>query len=57
MVSSSMNIEIVPELKLDNGKDSSIFRPLKAYTFQSDGVTIGAVQIFPRPTVWIKNVT
>ena len=57
IVSSNMSIDIVPEFRWENGKSASMFKPLEAYTFQLDGVTIAAVQAFPfhKLFVWIKN--
>lgn len=52
---SEISIDIIPEFKWENGKPSSMFRPLEAYTFVSNGETIAAVQVFPKKYVWIKK--
>ncbi len=57
IVSNEIRIEIVPELRLDNGKNASAFRPLEAYTFRLNDTVVGAVQVIPIPgmAVWIKD--
>ncbi len=57
VVNGDMIIDIIPESRWNNGKSSSLFKPMEAYRFVADGETIGAVQTFPanRLMVWIKN--
>lgn len=51
------SIEIVPELRWDNGRVSSLFRPLEGYVFRRNGEALAAVQTSPphKTFVWIKE--
>ncbi|MDN3204433.1 hypothetical protein [Algoriphagus sediminis] len=57
LVNGDTLIEIIPETNWDNGKASSVLKPLEAYLFKINGETIGAVQVFPinKLMVWIKK--
>jgi hypothetical protein len=57
LMSSQTSIDVVPVWKWDNGKPSSVLRPLEAYTFVLEGETLAAVQVYPsnKLFVWIKQ--
>jgi hypothetical protein len=53
----SIEINIVPEFRWENGKTATLLKPIEAYTFFLEGTTIAAVQVYPPQEmfVWIKE--
>jgi len=50
-------ITIKPELRWEDGKQATLFKPVEGYTFQQDEETIAAVQVLPfnKMHAWIKS--
>lgn len=59
LTNSEITIDIVPELRWENGKYGTLFKPVEGYVFNLEGETVAAVQVFPsnKMFAWISQNT
>jgi len=57
LTNGQIQIAIRPEFRWDNGKPSTLLKPVEGYKFILDEETIAAVQVMPvnKMTVWIRS--